>query len=316
MALHRIKCENQEEWLAERKKSIGGSDAGIICGYNKYSSPFALWAEKTGAIEPEDLSTKESVRLGNDLEDYVAHRFFEETRLKVQRCNCTFRNDDFPFAHANIDREVFEHGKVGLEIKTTSNYEYIHLCEKGEYPPQWYCQMLHYMMVTGWKKWYLAALCIGKGLYIFEINRTPEIEKEIQALADIERGFWKQVEENIPPEIDGAKSTTETVAKMFDHNIDDKTCDLTSVEVQLREYQAISKQIEQLRSLQEEKANRIKTFMADAEKGVCGAYNVSWKVQERKIFDKKYFEEHYGQVPEDCFRTTSSRPFKMKVREE
>lgn len=315
MAIHKIKCNSNEEWLAERRKSIGGSDAGTICGYNKYSTPFALWAEKTGAVEPEDISDKEAVRLGNDLEDYVAHRFFEKTGIKVRRCNYTFRNDDFPFAHANIDREVFEKGKTGLEIKTTSNYEYIHLCEKGEYPPQWYCQVLHYMMVTGWTKWYLAVLCFGRGFYIFEINRTSEIEKEIKALADIERGFWEQVEEGVPPDIDGANATNEAVSAMFDHSSEGSLIDLQAVEQHLIRREALSKQIKELEGLLAEEENHIKIFMSDAEKGSCGAYSVSWKEQERKTFDRKYFEQHYGKIPEDCFKTSTSRPFKFTVKE-
>lgn len=64
-----------EQWHAERRKSIGGSDAGTILGLNKYSSPYALWAEKTGRVTPEDISDREAVRLGHDLEDYVAKRF-------------------------------------------------------------------------------------------------------------------------------------------------------------------------------------------------------------------------------------------------
>lgn len=314
MAIQKIKCNSNEEWLAERKKSIGGSDAGIICGYNKYSTPFALWAEKTGAIEPEDISDKEAVRLGNDLEDYVAKRFTEATGKKVRRCNYTFRNDDFSFAHANIDREVLGE-EAGLECKTTSNFEYIHLCEQGEYPPQWYCQMLHYMMVTGWKKWYLAVCCFGRGFYTFEIERTPEIEKEIKALADIERGFWKQVEENVAPDVDGFSATSDAVSTIFDHSSEGSSIDLGAVEIHLRQYEAIEKQIAQLQKLLDEEKNHIKLFMKDSEKGICGVYSVFWKEQERKTFDRKYFEEHYGRIPEDCFKTSGSRPFKFTVKE-
>lgn len=314
MAIHKIKTDSHEEWLAERKKSIGGSDAGTICGYNKYSTPFALWAEKTGAIEPEDLSEKEAVRLGHDLEDYVAARFTEATGKKVRRCNYTFRNDKYPFAHANIDREVIGE-KAGLECKTTSNFEYIELCEKGEYPAVWYCQMLHYMMVTGFKKWYLAVCCFGRGFYTFEIERTPEIEKEIKALAGIEEGFWKQVEENVAPDVDGFSATSEAVSTIFDHSSEGSSVDLGAVEIHLRQYEAIEKQMAQLQKLLDEEKNHIKLFMKDSEKGVCGAYSVSWKEQERKTFDRKYFEEHYGRIPEDCFKTSGSRPFKFTVKE-
>ena len=41
---------SREEWLAERRKSLGGSDMGAVLGLNKYRSPYAVWAEKTGLI--------------------------------------------------------------------------------------------------------------------------------------------------------------------------------------------------------------------------------------------------------------------------
>ena len=314
MAIQKIKCNSNEEWLAERRKSIGGSDAGTICGYNKYSTPFALWAEKTGALEPEDISDKEAVRLGNDLEDYVAKRFTEATGKKVRRANYTFRNDKYPFAHANIDREIVGE-EAGLECKTTSNYEYIHLCEQGEYPAVWYCQVLHYLMVTGWKKWYLAVCCFGRGFYTFEIERTPEIEKEIEALANIERGFWAQVTEGVAPNLDGYEATSTAINSIFNHSNEGTSIDLGTIEIHLRQYEAIEKQIEQLERLLEEEKNQIKAFMLNSEKGSCGAYSVSWKEQERKTFDRKYFEEHYGKIPEDCFKTSTSRPFKFTVKE-
>lgn len=310
----KIKCNSHDEWIAERKKSIGGSDAGTICGYNKYSTPFALWAEKTGAFEPEDISDKEAVRLGNDLEDYIAHRFMEKTGLKVKRCNYLLRNEDFSFAHADIDREVI--GKPeGLECKSSSNYEIFQYCANNEIPPTFYCQMLHYMMVTEYKKWHLAVLCFGRGFYTFEIERTPEIEKEIKALAGIEEGFWKQVEENVAPDVDGFSATSEAVSTIFDHSSEGSSVDLGAVEIHLRQYEAIEKQMAQLQKLLDEEKNHIKLFMKDSEKGVCGAYSVSWKEQERKTFDRKYFEEHYGRIPEDCFKTSGSRPFKFTVKE-
>ena len=313
MEIIKIKCNSNEEWLAERRKSIGGSDAGTVCGYNKYSTPYALWGEKTGLFEPKDISEKESVRLGNDLEDYIAHRFMEKSGLKVKRCNYLLRNEDFPFAHADIDREVIGE-PAGLECKSSSNYEIFHYCESNEIPPHFYCQMLHYMMVTGWNKWYLAVLCFGRGFYTFQVERSPEIEKEIEALANIERGFWAEVETKTPPDIDGLSATTEAVSKIFDHS-DGYSVDLSVVEIHLRQYEAISKQIKQLEELRDEEANRIKVYMNKAEKGSCGAYSVSWKEQERKTFDRKYFEQHYGKIPEDCFKTSTSRPFKFTVKE-
>ena len=42
-------------WLNWRKKGIGGSDASIVCGINKYKSPVELFMEKTGNKLPKNL---------------------------------------------------------------------------------------------------------------------------------------------------------------------------------------------------------------------------------------------------------------------
>ena len=71
----------REEWLVKRMEGIGGSDAGAVVGLNEYKSPIAVWQEKTGRkTETED---NDYLRIGRDVEDYVASRFEEETGKKV-----------------------------------------------------------------------------------------------------------------------------------------------------------------------------------------------------------------------------------------
>ena len=103
-----------------RSTTIGGSDAAAILGLNPYKSPYALWAEKTGEGSSRRIfPQKEAVRLGTDLEEYVAKRFTEATGKKVRRENYTVFRDDMPYAHANYDRLVIGE-RAGLEIKTTN----------------------------------------------------------------------------------------------------------------------------------------------------------------------------------------------------
>ena len=108
---------SHKEWLKERKKSLGGSDMGAVLGLNKYRSPYTVWAEKTGRIgeEPEN----EAMRQGRDLEQYVASRFEEVSRMPVRRMNYLMRRNDCPHLHANIDRKVVGLN-AGLECKTAS----------------------------------------------------------------------------------------------------------------------------------------------------------------------------------------------------
>ena len=199
---------SREEWVQSRKDSIGGSDAASLLGLNPYSSPYALWAEKTGAIEPEDISEREAVRLGNYLEPYVAQRFTEITGKKVRRENYILKNSDYPWAHANVDRLVVGE-KAGLECKTTSALN-LKKFKNGEYPANYYCQCMHYMAVTGYEKWYLAVLIGNHDFRIFEIHRD---EDEIAALMAAEEQFWSCVTSNTPPAIDGLPATGQTTVR-------------------------------------------------------------------------------------------------------
>jgi putative phage-type endonuclease len=296
----------REEWLAKRRESIGGSDAGAIPGLNKYTSPYAPWAEKTGKVVPEDISDKEAVRLGHDLEDYVAQRFMEATGKKVRRDNHFLLNSDYPFAHALPDRMVIGES-AGLECKTTSSWEIVQQCRAGKFPDAWYCQIMHYMMATGAEKWYLAVLCFGHGFYWFEVERN---EDEIHALAEAEERFWGYVVNQTPPPVDGTESTAETIKTLYAES-DGGTMDLTAVRTALQEYMALGKQVKELQALQNNAAAIVQSFMATAERGVCDGYNVSWKTQTRSTFDKKKFESVRGAIPTEFYKTSTSRPFRV-----
>ena len=95
---------SNEEWLKLRKQGIGGSDAGAVCGLNPYSSPMKVFRDKT-TDEVEELDN-EAIRIGHDLEQYVAERFMEATGLKVRRSNYMYRSQEHPYMIADVDRLV------------------------------------------------------------------------------------------------------------------------------------------------------------------------------------------------------------------
>ena len=158
----------RDQWLDARRCGIGGSDAAAILGLNPYSSPLSVWADKTGAPSPEPEGVRnESIWLGNVLEDHVARRYAQESGLKIIHCNQMLQSAEHPFMLANIDRRV-KGKRIGVEIKTTSALSRTDFAG-GEIHPWYYCQCMHYLAVTGWEKWILVVLVVGKGLYAYEI---------------------------------------------------------------------------------------------------------------------------------------------------
>lgn len=297
---------SREEWVEARKKSIGGSDASTVVGLNPYASPYSLWAEKSGALPPADISDKEAVRLGTYLEPYVAMRFSEETGKRVRRENYILYNEEYPWAHANVDRLIIGE-KSGLECKTTSELN-MRKFRGGEYPANYYCQCMHYMAVTGYPKWYLAVLIGNREFKIFEIMRDDE---EIAALMDAEQRFWECVKAGTPPSVDGSCATQEALEEIYHDN--NESIDLTPICSNLHQYLNLKAQLKAMEEKVNAAANLIKEYMGNASKGTYGDIFVSWKACNYNRFDKAEFQRNNPGIDLTPYtKTTVSRRFEVK----
>lgn len=308
MAITKVKTESHEEWLNLRSKYIGGSDAAAVVGLNLFSSPYSLWAEKTG--RKQGFSGNLATEVGTYLEDFVAKKFATETGKRVRNANLSFLNSDYPWAIANIDREIVGED-AGLEIKTTSEMN-LKKFKGGEYPENYYCQCVHYLAVTGKQRWYLAVLIGNREFRWFTIERD---EAEISALMTAEKTFWEEyVGKDIPPEADGLSATSDAIKTIFAES-DDTTVDLTPYGKEIQQYIEFSSQIKELEKMREEAANTIKAFMGSSGAGESGSYKVSWKTQSRRTFDSNRFADENKNVDlSEYYKNTSTRVFRVTKR--
>lgn len=299
------KAMTHEEWLANRRRTIGGSDAGAICGLNPYSTPYSVYAEKHMLIP--DRPDNEAMRQGRELEQYVAERFMQETGKKVRRENSVIYNTDFPFAHADVDRLVVGE-RAGLECKTAATLNNAFYAA-GEYPDYYYAQCQHYMMVAGLDLWYLAVLVFQRGFYIFEIERNDE---DIKTLAEIEQDFFKKsIVGDQEPQTDGRKATTDAINEQFAQSTDD-TADLTLYSNEIEQFFELKARRDELDELMNEKLNAVKAFMQDSERGICGDHRVIWKTQTRRTLDKARLIKDHPEIDlVDYMKESTSRPFKI-----
>lgn len=301
----KVKTESQEEWKALRHHYIGGSDAAAVVGLNAYASQYSLWAEKTDRVPP--FSGNLATEVGTFLEEFVARKFTEVTGKKVRKANQSFLNSDYPFAIANIDREVVGED-AGLEIKTTDSLN-THKFKNGEFPPNYYVQCMHYMAVTGKARWYLAVLIGHKEFRWYTIERD---EGEVQALMTAEKIFWTLVEKNIPPEPDGMKATSDTLRELYPDS-ENRIVDLYGYADDIKQYLDLEQKIKELETMRDEAANKVKAFMGNACGGECDGYRVTWKTQSRKSFDSKAFAKANPDIDlSEYYKESTSRAFRVK----
>lgn len=300
---------SRPEWLEMRRHSIGGSDAAAIVGLSKWSTPMTVWADKTGRLP--DKPDSEAMRIGRDLEDYVSRRWMEETGKRAHRVNAMLYNQDYPFAHADIDRAVSGES-AGLECKTTSDLN-IKQFKGVEFPEKYYVQCVHYLAVTGFDRWYLAVLVFGRGFYTFTLERD---ESEIDALMGAEQAFWKLVQDDTPPAPDGKQPTTDALETIYYGN-SVQSVELFGREKILQEWSEVRDQINALKERKTEIENTLKLDMKEAEQASCAGYRVSWKSQTRKSFQTEKFRADHPELDLTPYtKETTSRVFRVSEKKE
>lgn len=300
-----VKGLSREDWLAIRRKSIGGSDVAGILGLSPWSSPFAVWADKTGRLpEKED---NEAMRQGRDLEDYVAQRWCEATGKKVRRAAYMYQHDTVDYMTVNLDREVVGE-KAFLECKTTSVMN-LKKFKNGEFPEHYYAQCVHGLAVTGYERAYLGVLVLNQGFYHYVIERD---EAEIEALMSAERELWQYVTNDTPPPIDGGEATTEALETIYADTVPRDEIDLFGMDNDLAEISEYKANIKVLQEAVAERENKIKATLGEAEAGRCGKHRVTWRKQTRTTFDHKKLSEDYPALSiGEYFKTNSFRVFKI-----
>lgn len=204
MSVEMVAFENREAWLENRKQYIGGSDASAIVGMNPWKSNVDLWLEKTGQIIPEDISGKDCVQFGIDVEPIIRELFkLNYPQYEVHYVeNNSWTNDKYPFAAVSHDGWITEKatGRKGIwECKST---EIVSSMAKekwsGRLPDNYYVQLLHSFVVREDCEFaHLTALLTfkfnEKELYQqiknYHIERS-EVQADIEYLAQQEKIFY------------------------------------------------------------------------------------------------------------------------------
>ena len=121
-----------------------------------------------------------------------------------------FLNDRYPFAHASLDGwlEDMDGRKGILEIKTTNILQSMQK-EKWDnrIPTQYYCQVLHYLIVTEWDFVVLKAQLKSEfngEIYLqtkhYKIERS-EVLEDLAFLEKAERRFYECIKNDKKPNL-------------------------------------------------------------------------------------------------------------------
>ena len=297
----------RENWLKLRKQGLGGSDAGAVCGVNPFSSPMKVFWDKTS--DERDEQDSEAIRIGNDLEQYVADRFMEASGLKVRRSNYMYQSVEHPFMIADVDRLVVGED-ARLECKTASAYN-ADKWRDGAIPLHYVMQCYHYMAVTGKRTWYIACVILGRE---FVYRKLVWDDGIINGLIAAEEDFWnRHVVLGIIPSPDGSKICDEVLKKYFKSAKKENPIKLVGFDEKLSRRAEILREIDELTQEQNRIDQEIKLFMKDNETAENDSYKVSWSNVDSTRLDTKKLKEEKPDIYNKYARTSSTRRFQVRA---
>lgn len=112
----------QEEWVSLRSLGIGGSEAAVIDGSSRYTTPRELYYRKRGMRPMRQEKAADAVfARGHYLESNVIELFCKQTHAKRLNNTIMWASKQYPYCTANIDAIVeLPNGEMAIfEAKTT-----------------------------------------------------------------------------------------------------------------------------------------------------------------------------------------------------
>ncbi len=258
----------------DRKTFIGSSDIAGIMGISRWSTPLQLWAEKTGKVEPKDLSDNEAVELGTELEDFVAQKFQRKTGLKVRRYSKDYAHAEFGYMRAHVDR-LIEGTDELLECKTCSAWK-AKEWEGEDIPQEYILQVMWQLGITGRRIGHIAVLIGGQSFKYKKIEFDYELFTSMVTCA---KSFWDCVINDTPPMSTGADN--DFIVELHpDSNEEIQDAEELNDTIALR--QETCMHIDELEKQKDEVEAKIKQRIGDNLGVKTSKYLVKWS-KERQI---------------------------------
>lgn len=293
------------EWLTERRRGIGGSDAAAIVGMSRWQSPFECYLDKTGGLGDSDEAC-EAAEWGVLLEPLVRTRSAQKLDVVIEERNVLLAHRDRLWQLANLDGDIPELDAV-YEGKTASAWLASEWADDG-IPDSYVLQAQHYLAVTGRARCVFGVLIGGQRHEVRTVERDQDL---IDHLISLEAEFWWQVENLTPPQPDGSKACTDLLAHLYDvaPGLVRTVAGAEFVEVeQLLADRAAAVADEKAAGFRKTEAeNRLKAICAEAEvlATPAGTPVFTWKEQSRRGFDTKALQAAHPEIAAE-FETVST----------
>lgn len=297
---------------SERMAIIGGSDAGTIAGFNPWATPFDLYMEKKGIVQPRDETPE--MRAGTLLEPAIATQYAKaigEDDYYLKPIDLII-HPAHKFIVGHPDRYVFARNngdapRHGLEIKSTNPFNMGDWGEEwtDQIPKMYLMQVQQYMGIDGLDYYDVAVTAYGRDIINLLFNMPGDVipdsilealskmarpqfyrvfrnEQVIDPLFELEIDFKRRLDEEDPPEVSAGERTREYLNQKFPKDMGvevvvEKGDSFLQTLIDLRDAR---QKLAELEDIESGLKNRIMNRMGEASKLISPIGTITWKTSK------------------------------------
>lgn len=302
---------HDDDWHEWRRQGLGASDVAAVLGLSPWQTPYSLWAEKVGLVPREDTESP-AMEFGKRAEVMLGPWFHDKTGLYVIGEQTGCEHPEHPWMRCTADGFVAESPQSSIadalgpiQFKTTSASP----AEWDEQIPVAYqAQVTWEMLVTGYTRCWFGVLHLAfsrPDFQVYEFEMDPDDREHVLGTCTT---FWNQhVVAGIPPEVDGASVTTDTLNRQWPdpEGSLDATSDLRILVTRIK---SLKERIKGVEGALEASENELRAALGEHTDLIDGTDDkgrpkviASWRPQTSKRLDTKAVRAEFG----DRFDTTT-----------
>lgn len=262
--------QGSEQWHADRRLGIGGSDAAAALGLSKWKTPYQLYLEKIGESEPEDESW-EMLR-GKAMEPALRQHYANEKGHEVITYKTAIVSPKYPWMRYNPDGLTNDRL---VEFKTAAYGHGWGVEDTDEIPQEYLLQVQHGMIVADRPITDVTVSIAGNKPKSFVVEADKELQ---EIIIEREAQFWENVKTLTPPDA----ISNDDVSRMY-RAVNGKSIEITpEISERLTALRDIRTSIKSCEEEKERIEVYIKNFMGENEVLVSDTHVplVTWKQQK------------------------------------
>lgn len=281
--------QTRQEWLAQRRTGIGGSDVAPILGMSKWTTPLQVYEDKIGIGQEQEDNP--AMKWGRIHEPSIRQEYAETTGRTVYVPDGIIAHPKYPFMLASLDG-ITDDDRV-FEAKTARSADGWGEPGSADVPEAYALQVQHYLAVTGKQIADVAVLIGGSDFRIY----TLEADKDLQEmLYEAESQFWSRVLARNPPEATTLSDSVRAFGRSESQGLVQASSQAVGAWAELKRVREMLAELEAAEEackaiITKEIGNLGDTLVEG------GAVLATWKLAKgRSSFDTKALQQAYPQI--------------------